>query len=370
MKLVFIAFTEAGMELEQRTAGFLASGGYEVRAFVKSKYIGLEDIRALVPGISKKVDVLPVEESLGAWAKREVPAADGIVFIGASGIAVRTMAPFVRSKKTDPAVVVMDERGQFVISLLSGHLGGANELTRLIAQGTRAVPVITTATDVNRRLAVDVFSGKNGLIISDMGLAKEVSALILREVRLKAGAGVGFQGEFSQEKIPEFCWSGAGETSPDGKQATFWIELPDCRVLHLIPRNITLGIGCRKGTSKEAIREQVDRVLREQGIFPQAVARVASIDLKKEEPGLQEFCDDRNLSFLTFSGSQLEAAEGNFSASPFVSRVTGVDNVCERSACLGSTGRRENRGTLLVKKQAGNGVTVACAVEEWSVDFE
>ena len=115
---------------------------------------------------------------------------DAIVFIGACGIAVRSIAPFVKSKKIDPAVVVVDEQGQFAISLLSGHIGGANELTEEIAEILRAQSVITTATDLNDKFAVDVFAKKNGCFISDMELAKEISAALL------AGKEVGFASDF------------------------------------------------------------------------------------------------------------------------------------------------------------------------------
>ena len=167
----------------------------------------------------------------------------------------------------------------------------------------------------------------------------------------------------NQNVFPELLFSKAA--SPDGRQATFWIRLPDQQVLHLIPKTITLGIGCKKGMSGEVIEEQICLVLEQHGIFPQAVRQAASIDLKKEEPGLKAFCEKWQLPLLTYTGDELGQLEGEFTPSAFVNRITGVDNVCERSACLAS-----GHGTLLVKKQAGNGVTVACAVEDWSVDFE
>lgn len=353
MKLILIAFTRNGWELEKRLQMTASKHGFETKAFLKSKYVKAPD----------NGDIIQVEESLSQWAEEWIPDADGVIFIGASGIAVRTIAPFVKSKKTDPAVLVLDEKGSFVISLLSGHLGGANELACWLAGEIGAIPVITTATDVNHRFAVDVFARKNHLAISDMRLAKEVSALVLQDIRLNAGAGQGYFEKENQNVFPELLFSKA--VSPDGRQATFWIQLPDQQVLHLIPKTITLGIGCKKGMPEEVIEEQVRLVLEQHRIFPQAVRQAASIDLKKEEPGLKAFCEKWQLPLLTYTGDELGQLEGEFTPSTFVNRITGVDNVCERSACLAS-----GHGTLLVKKQAGNGVTVACAVEDWSVDFE
>lgn len=353
MNLVMIAFTQNGFLLEQRLQAAAAGRGFETKTFLKSKYVQAPEESGTVQ----------VRESLGEWAQSLIPGADGVIFVGAAGIAVRTIAPFVKSKKTDPAVLVLDEKGNFVIPLLSGHIGGANELAEWIAEEIGAVPVITTATDVNNHFAVDVFARKNHLWISNMRLAKEVSALVLREVRLEAGAGAGYRPKKGQKVFRELDFRQSA--SPDGREGTFWIQLPDGEVLHLVPRNMTLGIGCKKGTSREMIEQRVKQVLDENGIFSQAIRQIASIDLKKEELGLKEFCENRKLPLVTYTGEELGRLEGEFTPSAFVSRITGVDNVCERSACLGS-----GQGTLIVKKQAGGGVTAACAAEDWSVDFE
>lgn len=350
MKLAIIAFTANGLALTFRIEQAAARMGHESKAYLKSKYTGVPEGSC----------VIQVEEKLSVWAEEVIPAVDGVIFVGATGIAVRTIAPFVKSKKTDPAVVVLDEKGSFVISLLSGHLGGANRLTEDLARELHAVPVITTATDVNHRFAVDVFAKNNGMTITDMRLAKEVSALILQDVPLKMGCGAGYQEKPASKRMP-VCQQDA----PDGIRATFWIQLPDGEVLHLVPENITLGIGCKKGTSAEQIEGKVRQVLKEQGILPAAIRQAASIDLKKNEAGLLGFCEKWKLPFLTYTGEELGKLDGDFTPSAFVSSITGVDNVCERSAYLAS-----GRGILLVRKQAGDGITVACAVKDWSVDFE
>ena len=137
-------------------------------------------------------------------------------------------------------------------------------------------------------------------------------------------------------------------------------------MLHLIPRNVVLGVGCRRGKEKEAIEEAVTRVLAESEISHEALLGVASIDLKKEEAGILGLCSEWNLPYTVFSAEELQHVEGTFTPSSFVAKTTGVDNVCERSAlALAGAGSR-----LIHRKQAENGVTAALAVKEWRIKFE
>ena len=279
---------------------------------------------------------------------------DLLVFVGACGIAVRKIAPYVRDKRTDPAVVCVDEQGTFAISLLSGHIGGANGLTKTIAQAIDAVPVITTATDVNGKFSVDTWAAENGCVIDDMKLAKAVSAAILeRDVPFFSALPVA-------GRLPDGLTM--GNTGDLGICVSFQERAPFARTLRLIPRILHLGIGCRKGTPKETIAQAVDRVFRENHLDFRAVCLAASIDLKQEEPGLLAFCRERELPVKFYSAAQLSAVPGEFTPSPFVRSVTGVDNVCERAALLGAE-------RLLVKKTADCGVTVAVAVKHWEVHF-
>ena len=281
-------------------------------------------------------------------------ASDLLVFVGACGIAVRKIAPYVRDKRTDPAVVCVDEQGTFAISLLSGHIGGANGLTKTIAQAIDAVPVITTATDVNGKFSVDTWAAENGCVIDDMKLAKAVSAAILeRDVPFFSALPVA-------GRLPDGLTM--GNTGDLGICVSFQERAPFARTLRLIPRILHLGIGCRKGTPKETIAQAVDRVFRENHLDFRAVCLAASIDLKQEEPGLLAFCRERELPVKFYSAAQLSAVPGEFTPSPFVRSVTGVDNVCERAALLGAE-------RLLVKKTADCGVTVAVAVKHWEVHF-
>lgn len=125
-----------------------------------------------------------LSESLDTWTAKNFACSDALIFVGAAGIAVRAIAPQVKQKTEDPAVVVVDELGRYAISLLSGHLGGANLLARAVAGVIRAEAVITTATDINERFSVDTFAKDNGLYIEDMKLAKEISAAVLRDEKI------------------------------------------------------------------------------------------------------------------------------------------------------------------------------------------
>ncbi|MBS7007396.1 cobalt-precorrin 5A hydrolase [Anaerostipes sp.] len=347
MKTAVICFSRQGLALAYTLKDGLEKYGHETEISVKSRYI-------------QEKEVLFVEEPLKDWARRQFSEKDALLFIGACGIAVRAIAPCVSSKDTDPAVAAIDEKGTFAVPLLSGHLGGANRLAEQAASVTGAVPVITTATDVHQLFAVDLFAKENDLYITDLGMAKEISASLL------AGIPVGFYSEFPV----------SGEL-PGGLAVGTDTELGICisvrkncrpfpRTLRLVPKAVVLGIGCRKETKADIIRQSVMEILKKEQIELCAVGEAASIDLKREEQGILAFCREQNLSFTTFSAGELMQAGGRFSASDFVSRVTGADNVCERSAVLAAG----DGGRLIAGKQAEHGVTTALALKDWRIRFE
>lgn len=352
MKISMLCFSQTGWRTGERLRqGLLERDGErEISLEAKSRYVDNS-----------------IEESHGAWTKRQFDKADALIYIGACGIAVRSIAPFVKSKKTDPAVLVIDECGKFVISLLSGHLGGANALALEAAKLLGAIPVITTATDLHRRFAVDVFAARNGCAIGPMTAAKEVSAALL------AGEPVGFYSDFPWEgELPEGLqrWE-ASDNQEDGlPRAGIAVSIrQDCRpfpvTVQVIPRIVTLGIGCRRGKESSEILRIASRCLEEADISSEALEGLASIDLKKEEPGLLALAEEWKLPFTVFSPEELEQLPGAFSASSFVRSVTGVDNVCERSAVLGS-----GNGMLIRKKTGADGVTTALAQRDWRIHFE
>ena len=113
----------------------------------------------------------------------------------------KILSPFVKDKKTDPAVIVIDELGRFVIPLLSGHIGGANELSKKISKFTNSIEVITTATDINNKFAVDVFAKNNNLYISNMTIAKEISSKILEGEKIGFLSDFNFKGNIPSELV-------------------------------------------------------------------------------------------------------------------------------------------------------------------------
>ena len=396
MKISIICFTLTGQQTGEKLKKALEEQEHAVSLYTKSKYIPES-----------------IKESTKEWAGKQFESAVGIIFFGATGIAVRSIAPYVASKKTDPAVLVTDECGKFVISLLSGHLGGANELALQAAEALHAVPIVTTATDLEGKFAVDVFAKKNNCHIFRMKEAKEVSAALL------AGEKVGFYSEFPWEgELPDGLVNCCGlrdenwisENEPgtnvqNDNQIKSASDLfpkvgiavtihknctPFLSTTHVVPQAVALGMGCRKNKEAQAVEKAAFTCLEENQIYPQAVACLASIDIKKEEPGLLALAEKMGIPFETFSSEELLAVKGEFTASSFVSRTVGVDNVCERSAlkaaqdriCL-NTGRIPERnqtkpGTrrggehcrLIQRKQAADGVTAALVLADWRIHFE
>lgn len=302
------------------------------------------------------------------WTEEKFRTCDALIFIGACGIAVRSIAPFVKNKKTDPAVLVMDECGNHVISLLSGHLGGANALALQVSAVMGSDPVITTATDLHSRFAVDLFAKERKCSILHMRAAKEISAAIL------AGELVGFYSEFPvQGALPSglvFC-NERGEAEEGGLHPRVGVAVtihkgtePFPETAVVLPPCVYAGVGCRKGKDGESIFRHILETLDKAAVYPQALAGAASIDLKAQEAGLLETCKRLGIPFSTFSGEELLAVQGEFTRSSFVNAVTGVDNVCERSAVLASG------GILIERKNASGGVTCALAAGDWRISFE
>ena len=282
MNISIITFTENGTKLAEKIRQAFVSAKTE-----EAKNLGL---------------------SLSDWTRQQFAEKNAIVVIGACGIAVRMIAPFVSDKLSDSPVVVADEAGTFVIPLLSGHMGGANELAEQIARQIGGIPVITTATDVNHTFSVDLFAKKCGLSIYNReGIAK-VSAKIL------------------DGKTPDIVISSEKTDLEQG-------------VLGLQPR------------------EYIEKRL---------VRAAASIDLKKEEKGLLRWCMANRIPFLTYSAEELKQVKGDFQESSFVKEKTGVDNVCERAAMKAAN----EEGTFILRKQAENGMTIAIVKYDWKLERE
>lgn len=301
-----------------------------------------------VAGPERFADEMGVDayESLSSWTAEHFATDDALVFVGASGIAVRAIAPHVHDKFTDPAVVSVDEAGMFVVPLLSGHVGGANELARAIADMLGAQAAVSTATDVNGLFAVDEWAARHGFAILERDIAKDISAALLER------RAVGYQSDFDLDDAPqsmaESADIGFAVSVDDSRQ-------PFARTLHLVPRVATVGVGCRKGTDPAVLRSAVLDALAEARVSLHAVSSLASIDVKADEPAVLQLAQDEGWDLSFYSADQLAGVPGEFSHSDFVERTVGVGNVCERAACA-------QGGTLVLHKQSGDGVTVAIAI--------
>lgn len=375
MKIGMICFTARGTAICRllcrrfRDTG-TESTGYVPRRFWKPEWEA-EGIR-------------PQDKSLSEWTGSMFEEKRALVFIGAAGIAVRAIAPFVRDKMTDPPVVAADEAGHFCIPLLSGHVGGANELAERMADWLQGIPVITTATDVNGVFAVDVFAVRSGLCIIDRKEAKEISAWLLD------GGKVGFFCDPECRGAERASGSGPLKNRSSGRETenvgygtedicrhnicrnsvcrhNIWITFrnserptlsPDKEAvfLRLVPKVVVVGVGCRKGTSPDILEGRVLKALESGNIDPAAVKALSTIDIKAGEEAVTRLAGRYGWELRTFTSGELLAVEGEFEESEFVRSTVGVGNVCERS-CTARGGR------LLIHKQAGEGVTVAAAIE-------
>ena len=380
MKLAIISFTENGIKLSQTVAKRLSRR--KVTLYTKCSRYTAEDLK-----------VQRVKESLQVWTAQRMAEGDALLFIGACGIAVRAIAPNLTDKMHDVPVLVMDEEGQYVIPILSGHVGGANELARELADLMDARPVITTATDVQKKFAVDLFAKRNHLeIMNKDGIAK-VSAKALAGEQLTIAIRVQ-NIEFCH---PKFCevreedfteaenlllreasmhkqdQEACGVEPPlrlvpyvkdqpvdivvsemqDNKNALIWLR----------PRRYVVGMGCRKNKDTEELLAFYQETLEQAMVEPGEVYALASIDKKKDEPGLLAISERMRIPFFTYTAEELNRVGECVHSSEFVKAQVGVDNVCERAAIAGCG----VSGWLIYEKHAFDGMTIAIAERNWSV---
>lgn len=320
-----IAFSDRGMELGTRISKLLE--GSETEYFLERCKTG----------------------GLSLWTKDSWQDSDALLFIGACGIAVRAIAPFVKKKTEDPAVIVMDELGTYCIPVLSGHIGGANDFAVKLARLTGAMPVVTTATDINGVFAADDWARSQGLVVANPGMIKFVSSRLLAGETLKVKSLYDIEGDMPSGL--EYADTGYDILISHRSRG-------NAQALRLVPRIVTLGVGCHRNIELDALETAFESVLSKSGCHKLSVFQAASLDLKKDEPALIEFCKRHGFPFKTYTAGELMAVPGKYSGSDFVKRITGVDNVCERAAVLASGGR------LINKKEAGNGITMALAISE------
>lgn len=259
--------------------------------------------------------------SLNRITKKAFKEYEGVVFISSTGIAVRAISKYLIKKNSDPAVVVVDVCNKFTISLLSGHLGGANKLTIEISKILKNTPVITTATDNLNIIAPDMLALENNLIIDDLKVAKDIaSKLVNNEVVY-----------FKDDEMSIPCPSGYSNVN-EVKGNTVWVTNEGknySNVLKLIRKNIVLGIGCRRNTPSNKMYSFVIDSLKERNIDIKAVKEIASIDIKRDEEALLDLKRRLGSGLSFFSAEEIEKVEEKYEGSEFVKKTVGVKAVSE-----------------------------------------
>lgn len=331
--ITIISFTKKGGDINKRLTDILSES--DITSYTLGKYRFDNRVKPL--------------GNLKETVKRHFTD-DAVIFIGAVGIAVRSIAPYIKDKFCDPAVLVIDELGRYVIPLLSGHVGGANELANYIGEALSAAPIITTATDINGTFAVDVFAKKNNLLISSRKLAKDVSAALLDN------NCIDIDSDIKSIDVKEL----KKKLNPKNKACDIKVRITDRiyddTVLTLIPKNLYIGVGCKKNTDADKMWDFVNDIFRLEGLDIRAVKSIGSIDIKRDEDAIKNLANRLNVPFLTFTKDELNSVSGDFFESEFVRKTVGVGNVCERAVCI-------QCNNLIVKKTAREGMTVAIGRE-------
>lgn len=300
---------------------------------------------------------------LGVFLPELFGSCRGLVCIMATGIVVRILAPHLRGKAVDPAVVAMDEAGAFAVSLLAGHLGGANELARELAEITGGQAVITTATDVNGLPAWDELARRHGLVVEPVANIKHLNGQLLRGEKI---ALVDKRSRIAPEVLPApgvfpaESFAAALASKAAGMVFVTHRLVPDldrrANLLLLRPRDLVVGIGCNRGTSADEIETALSEALQRTFLSPASVACLATISDKADEAGLNEFARRHGWPIEYHDAAALNGVAAPAPPSPHALAAIGAKGVCEPAAILSAAG-----GRLLVAKRKRGNVTLAIA---------
>ena len=355
-KTAVITLTKGGINLGQQ----LLKQYPDFKLYVPSKFRGCED----KPGDR----IYYYDTSLKELISRIFTNHHNLIFIMSLGIVVRIITPYLESKKKDPAVVTIDENGQNVISTLSGHLGGANSLTKELADFLDTNPVITTATDCQGKPAIDLLAKKMNCVIKPFSNLKLANSAIVNDNRLNIFTNYNIPlSETKNIKIHPLSQLG-----PELLETGFPVIISNKRYtidreyLQLIPRNITIGIGCRRGVSFTKINKAITRALEITNLREASIKSLATIDLKVDEAGILTYLENKKLKIDIIARDQIRKEEANLkgiSRSEFVEKTVGVPGVCEPAALISS-----NNGKLLLPKTKFNKVTIAVVEEELNIE--
>lgn len=272
----------------------------------------------------------------------------GIIFISSTGIAVRLSAPFLQDKTHDPAVVVVDDLGRFAISLVSGHIGGANELARRIAEILNCQPIITTASDGRGIEAIDLFAQRHDLFIENLEDAKTITAMMVGDKPIKLISEIPVTLNYQQ----------VVEQNPAGCIYVTSQKYVECALPHCLlrPKNLNVGIGCKRGKTQEEILKAIRQIFQVHNLSLNSIKTFATIDRKRGETGLLDICKTLQRPLKCFTKEEIQQVQYRFPASSLVQSKVGVSAVCEPCAYLAG-------GKIIVGKTIIDGVTVAVARE-------
>lgn len=346
MKLAIVAITAGGAQLARR----LGAGLPEARVFLPEKFRGADDCDYF-------------DKPLAVWLPGLFAEVEQLICIMATGIVVRILGRELKGKDKDPAVVVMDEAGQFAISLLSGHLGGANDLARRLATVSGATPVITTATDVNQLPAWDQVARETGLSVEPVAHLKTLNRLLLEGGRIalvdQRRRVAGFFSAVPGVTLYE-NFTAATRSATDGLVFVTHRFLPHLQnqpeMLALRPRDLVVGIGCNRDTSADEIEMAVRNKLKQSFLAFGSIACIATIDAKQDEGGLIEFAEKNGLPMKFYSAEELNRVEIPSPVSLHAQKAVGAKGVCEPAALLAS-----GIGEMLIRKQKIGNLTLAVA---------
>ena len=285
---------------------------------------------------------------------------DAVIAVMASGILIRSIAPYIESKTSDPAVLNIDDNGNFVISTLSGHLGGANSLTNKIAQLIGATPVITTSSDINNRLGIDVLARDLYLSIDSPKEILFFNKAILEghEITLTSKSKKEYLIEYLRNNTLEIdvCFNYSDDVDDDEIRVSL-----DGHELILKEKKMVVGIGCRRGKECEKIYEGLKKSLNDINIDKSRINQLTSAEIKKDEKGILELSEKLDIPVSFIEIEKLKLFESNdVQKSDFVKSKFGIYGVCEPSALI----MAGFDSKLIYKKTSYDGVTIAIAVSK------
>ena len=326
MKKIAVCFTHNGEDvIEKLNMGLVEKGIEKAEAYIS------KDTEELREGVKR------ISDPIGEWTASVFQPGNALIFVGAVGIAVRSISGLPKDKLSDCPVIVIDDNGQFVIPILSGHAGGANKLAVILAEVLDAIPVITTSTDVNDTFSVDTFAVENRLNVINRDGVKKVSAKAIDDKKIT----LSIKSFPPKEKVDVIV---ADETDKEYS-------------LLLKPKMYTVGLGMKKDKDLESVEQFFLKTLKDNNVDISDVYAICTIDLKEDEAAIKNLRDKYRLPVLSFDKEILNKAQGDFEGSDFVKNTVGVDNVCERAAVIGAGAGAE----LIFKKQVYDGMTIAIA---------